>query len=503
MVLVAARPTPPVQARPRAHRPARGRRGRAPPAAGPRPRRAGAARRRRRRAPPGRVGLTLNVSPVTPSDPSSEADRDVARRVDGLQNRVFLDPLLRGGYPGTCGTTWRRSAWPTWCSDGDLESIATPIDVLGVNYYYTINVRSGRRAAAAIALGRRRAHGGGAGRPAHAPRWAGRSTPEGLRDLLRPAAAATIPARRWSSPRTAPRSTTSWPRTAAVHDENRPQLPRGPPARGARGDRRGRRRARLPGLVADGQLRVGVRLRQAVRASCGSTTTPSSAPSRTVPAGMPRSRGTTASERTTGASRGAGRRGPTGWPGGPLLGGRAVAGRPSRAGRSPGGRRARPGRGGRRDRLLRRRRPFREDGRRRDRHAGGPARTAPRVPGRLRVPGRGPAGPADPPRPGRPDGSTGSTGSQDRLRIGGRPRGARPGGAGQPDLRRGPPGRRAGREGLGRRPARRGRRRRAPRRHRRPGGRGRVASPRARPAGSACSSTTCCRAPRSGGSPSR
>ena len=52
-----------------------------------------------------------------------------------------------------------------------------------------------------------------------------------------------------------------------------------------------------------------------------------------------------------------------------------------------------------------------------------------------------------------------------------RARRAGPGRPRQPDLRRGPARRRAGREGVGRRPAGRGRRRRAPGRHRRPAGR--------------------------------
>ena len=44
-----------------------------------------------------------------------------------------------------------------------------------------------------------------------------------------------------------------------------PRVPRRAPARGAPGDRRGRRRARLHGLVAARQLRVGLGLRQALR----------------------------------------------------------------------------------------------------------------------------------------------------------------------------------------------------------------------------------------------
>ena len=45
-----------------------------------------------------RFGITLNLYPV---DPVSEldADRDAARRIDGLFNRQFLEPVLRGRYP--------------------------------------------------------------------------------------------------------------------------------------------------------------------------------------------------------------------------------------------------------------------------------------------------------------------------------------------------------------------------------------------------------------------
>ena len=75
--------------------------------------------------------------------------------------------------------------------------------------------------------------------------------------------------------------------------------------------------------------------------------------------------------------------------------------------------------------------------------------------------------------------------------------------AGQPDLRRGPPRRRAGREGLGRRPADRGRGRGVPRRRRRPRREAARLPARARSGGSAYSSTTSCRARRRAGSPRR
>ena len=44
------------------------------------------------------VGVTLNLHPVHPAS-TAPAAVDAARRIDGVQNRFFLDPLLRGRYP--------------------------------------------------------------------------------------------------------------------------------------------------------------------------------------------------------------------------------------------------------------------------------------------------------------------------------------------------------------------------------------------------------------------
>jgi beta-glucosidase len=90
----------------------------------------------------GSVGITLNLSPVDAADPASEADREVARRVDGLQNRVFLDPVLRGRYPEDVWSDLTPYGLPDVVQDGDLDIIAAPIDVLGVNYYYTLTMRA-------------------------------------------------------------------------------------------------------------------------------------------------------------------------------------------------------------------------------------------------------------------------------------------------------------------------------------------------------------------------
>jgi beta-glucosidase len=95
----------------------------------------------RRGAPGARVALTLNLAWVRPEKPDSVLDAEAARRVDGLQNRVFLDPVLHGGYPADVkADTAAVTDW-SFVRDGDLDVISAPIDVLGVNYYSPTIVR--------------------------------------------------------------------------------------------------------------------------------------------------------------------------------------------------------------------------------------------------------------------------------------------------------------------------------------------------------------------------
>ncbi|WP_432865059.1 GH1 family beta-glucosidase [Microbispora rosea] len=74
------------------------------------------------------VSLTLNLTPVL-------GDPEPARLIDGLANRLFLDPVLRGEYPADVLAHLERFAKVNL---DDLPTIAQPIDVLGVNYY-TVN----------------------------------------------------------------------------------------------------------------------------------------------------------------------------------------------------------------------------------------------------------------------------------------------------------------------------------------------------------------------------
>lgn len=96
-------------------------------------------------APASEAGITLNLFPVEPADSSSESDVDAVRRIDGLQNRIFLDPVLRGRYPADLLTDLAPSGLTEHIRDGDLETISAPIDLLGVNYYRAHTVTAGPR----------------------------------------------------------------------------------------------------------------------------------------------------------------------------------------------------------------------------------------------------------------------------------------------------------------------------------------------------------------------
>jgi beta-galactosidase len=79
------------------------------------------------------LGITLNLSVI---DPLGPGDEDVARRIDGQHNRIFLDPILRGSYPRDVLDDLAH-LWPaSLVLDGDLATISAPIDFLGVNYYH-------------------------------------------------------------------------------------------------------------------------------------------------------------------------------------------------------------------------------------------------------------------------------------------------------------------------------------------------------------------------------
>ncbi|MBQ1026734.1 GH1 family beta-glucosidase [Micromonospora sp. C95] len=84
--------------------------------------------------PQAQLGVTVNLYPVTPAS-DSPGDADAARRIDALANRFFLDPILRGAYPDDLVADLAKVTDFSHVHDGDLATISTPLDVVGVNYY--------------------------------------------------------------------------------------------------------------------------------------------------------------------------------------------------------------------------------------------------------------------------------------------------------------------------------------------------------------------------------
>ncbi|MDH2429562.1 GH1 family beta-glucosidase [Sphaerisporangium sp. TRM90804] len=99
-----------------------------------------------------RIGGSVNLYAVTPAS-EDPADLDAARRIDGLQNRFFLDALLKGVYPEDVLDDLREVTAIDFIEDGDMATIATPFDTLMVNYYsrFTVSGKPGGAASAAAA----------------------------------------------------------------------------------------------------------------------------------------------------------------------------------------------------------------------------------------------------------------------------------------------------------------------------------------------------------------
>jgi beta-galactosidase len=83
--------------------------------------------------PEATLGITVNLYSVRPAS-RSVIDREAVRRLDGIQNRLFLDPVLLGSYPHD---VLADAGVEDWFEErrGDLAVISTPLDFLGINYY--------------------------------------------------------------------------------------------------------------------------------------------------------------------------------------------------------------------------------------------------------------------------------------------------------------------------------------------------------------------------------
>jgi beta-glucosidase len=93
----------------------------------------------RRSAPRARVGIAQLLSDISPAT-DRPGDRAAASRLDGYENRWFLDPVFQGRYPHDM-LAWYASQVPIdFVRDDDLTVIAAPTDFVGVNYYETKTV---------------------------------------------------------------------------------------------------------------------------------------------------------------------------------------------------------------------------------------------------------------------------------------------------------------------------------------------------------------------------
>lgn len=88
------------------------------------------------------VGLAPNLYAVSPAS-DSPADREAARRIDGLANRIILEPALRGSYPPDVVADLAGVTDLGHVQDGDLAVIASPGTFLAINYYSRYVVADG------------------------------------------------------------------------------------------------------------------------------------------------------------------------------------------------------------------------------------------------------------------------------------------------------------------------------------------------------------------------
>jgi beta-glucosidase len=86
----------------------------------------------RRESPEAQVGIVLDSWPVYPAS-DDPRDAAAAAEADGLRNRLFFDPVLRGSYPEDVLERLGDALPPV--RDGDLATISVPIDFVGLNNY--------------------------------------------------------------------------------------------------------------------------------------------------------------------------------------------------------------------------------------------------------------------------------------------------------------------------------------------------------------------------------
>ena len=80
----------------------------------------------------GKAGIVLNFAPSYPAT-TSEADQKAAELRHAIANTWFLDPVYGRGYPQVAVNYYGENN--PKIEPGDMEAIAAPIDIFGVNFY--------------------------------------------------------------------------------------------------------------------------------------------------------------------------------------------------------------------------------------------------------------------------------------------------------------------------------------------------------------------------------
>jgi beta-glucosidase len=84
----------------------------------------------------GKIGITLSLAPKIPVNPNDPEDVKAALIADGMENRLFLDPLFKGKYPADILAMFQKYNKNFNPSPADYALFAAnKPDFLGVNFY--------------------------------------------------------------------------------------------------------------------------------------------------------------------------------------------------------------------------------------------------------------------------------------------------------------------------------------------------------------------------------
>jgi 6-phospho-beta-glucosidase len=83
------------------------------------------------------IGVVINMSTIYPQDPKDARDVEAASNADGVLNRWFIDPALRGEFPKDIWALYAKCGLLPDVSAEELKLIKEQkVDFIGVNYYY-------------------------------------------------------------------------------------------------------------------------------------------------------------------------------------------------------------------------------------------------------------------------------------------------------------------------------------------------------------------------------